>query len=68
MRDEVCADYGSGDDDEESLDKENCAEPETVARDAFGCDERSGSEGEECADEEGGQRDECSCPSVRVVW
>jgi hypothetical protein len=54
VRDEVCADYGGGDDDEESLDEENCAEPETIARNAFWCDKRSGSEGEEGANEEGG--------------
>ena len=35
VRDEVCADKGGRDDDEESLDEENCAEPETVASDAF---------------------------------
>jgi hypothetical protein len=54
VRDQACADNGGRDDDEESLDEENCTEPETIAGDAFGCDERSAAESEEGADEKGG--------------
>jgi hypothetical protein len=54
VRDKACADYGSGDDDEESLDEKNCTEPESIAGDAFGCEERGAAESEEGADEKGG--------------
>lgn len=68
VRDEVCADDGGRDDNEKSLDEENCAEPETVAGDAFGANEICAAEGEEGAEEERSQRDESGCPGVGVIW
>lgn len=49
---EICADKGSRDNDEKSLDEENCAEPETVTSDAFGRDQICAAEGEKGAQEE----------------
>lgn len=49
VRDEVCADDGGRDDNEKSLDEEDCAEPKTIAGDAFGADEICGAEGKESA-------------------
>ena len=49
VRDEVCADDGGRDNDEKGLDEEDCAEPKTIAGNAFGADEICGAEGKESA-------------------